>query len=276
MGKDLIKKHGVRIIPVFTIELDKREINLLRLIQTFFGVGTIRQRVRKGKPSATYTVQCLKHLKESVIPHFLKYPLLTQKKADYLLFSSVIDLMIKNKSLNYENVIEILSIKSSMNAGLSKILKEYFPLVKQSKPIERAIIISEKIESDWWLIGFVEGVGNFYVKTPINTVLLVFSISQHSRDSHLINVIKNYLNCGIIQKISTRANSVNFVVYKYEDIVNRIIPLFKPNKFEGVKHLDLDDFCKVANLMGNKKHLTDKGRKEIISIKNNMNTKRKL
>ena len=69
---------------------------------------------------------------------------------------------------------------------------------------------------------------------------------------------------------------MNFVVYKYEDIVNRIIPLFKPNKFEGVKHLDLDDFCKVANLMGNKKHLTDKGRKEIISIKNNMNTKRKL
>jgi len=37
-----------------------------------------------------YTVAAQKELIEVIIPHFLKYPLLTEKQADFLLFKSIV------------------------------------------------------------------------------------------------------------------------------------------------------------------------------------------
>jgi len=51
-------------------------------LQSFFGAG----RIRLDKNLSRYTVADQKELIEIIIPHFLKYPLLTQKKADFLLF----------------------------------------------------------------------------------------------------------------------------------------------------------------------------------------------
>ena len=107
-------------------------------------------------------------------------------------------------------------------------------------------------------------------------VSLAFSISQHSRDLDLMNTIKDYLHCGIVEKASTRPNSVSFVVYRYLDISEQIISLFKVNPISGIKSLDFNDFCKVANLIENKSHLTQKGIHEIIRIKKGMNSGRIL
>ena len=107
-------------------------------------------------------------------------------------------------------------------------------------------------------------------------VLLTFSISQHSRDLDLMNTIKDYLHCGIVEKVNTRPNLINFVVYRYLDISDKIIPLFKANPISGIKSLDFNDFCKVANLIENKSHLTQKGIHEISSVKKGMNSGRIL
>jgi len=100
-----------------------------------------------------------------------------------------------------------------MNKGLTSSLKTIFPNV-----VERPIIIHQIIKSPLWLVGFVDGEGCFYLKKN-KQVKLVFSISQHSRDKVLFNIIKNYLNCGIIEEVSTIPNTVNLVVYKLEDIL---------------------------------------------------------
>jgi len=42
--------------------------------------------MRDGKSTGIYSVQSLKDLTEVIIPHFIKYPLLTQKQADFCLF----------------------------------------------------------------------------------------------------------------------------------------------------------------------------------------------
>jgi hypothetical protein len=46
-------------------------------------------------------------------------------------------------------------------------------------------------------------------------------------------------------------------------------------KVRGVKQLDFLDFCEVAKLMNEGKHLTTEGLDLIRAIKNKMNTKRK-
>jgi hypothetical protein len=64
-----------------------------------------------------------------IIPHFDKYPLITQKKADYLLFKQAINLLNLNVQSDIEGIRKILSIKASMNKGISDTLKFQFPTI---------------------------------------------------------------------------------------------------------------------------------------------------
>jgi len=102
-------------------------------MKTFFNTGSIIERVRHGKPTAIYSVQSLKILYENIIPHFNKYPLLTQKKIDFILFSHTVEIMYKNKILEICHVNKILSYKSCMgkDKGLSSILLDLFPDVNK-------------------------------------------------------------------------------------------------------------------------------------------------
>jgi len=78
-----------------------------------------------------------------------------------------------------------------------------------------------------------------------------------------------YLNCGIILKHSQ--NAVVLTVTKFIDIVEKIIPLFQQHPIKGVKSEDFKDFCLVAEMMKEKKHLTSEGIKQIKKIKAGMN-----
>jgi len=192
-----------------------------------------------------------------------------------------------------------------MKKGISLTLTQLFPTIILGKRIP---IISEKIESKYWLIGFIEGQGNFYIKIKkLNNeirpsvhhsvqdssihqgwmdesrtgvapqqISAVFSISQHSEDKHLMNLIKNYLNCGKLELVSTRPNTVNFIVYKIKDISQNVITLFESSPLFGIKRLDFEDFYEAVFLIEKGKHLTEDGKKTIVRIKERMNTKRKF
>ena len=66
-------------------------------------------------------------------------------------------------------------------------------------------------------------------------------------------------------------NASFYRVTKFDDIVNKIIPFFKKYPILGVKALDFADFCKAAELMKNKAHLTKDGLEKIRKIKAGMN-----
>ena len=57
---------------------------------------------------------------------------------------------------------------------------------------------------------------------------------------------------------------------------DKIIPFFEKYPIKGVKALDYADFCKVAELMKNKAHLTEHGLEEIRKIKSGMNRGREF
>ena len=83
------------------------------------------------------------------------------------------------------------------------------------------------------------------------------------------------LGCGKIELL-LKQSAVYYVVVKFQDIFEKIIPLFDKYPIKGVKALDYSDFKKVANLMYNKEHLTRQGLSKIQSIKLNMNLFRKF
>ena len=131
------------------------------------------------------------------------------------------------------------------------------------------------------MTGFVDGEGCFYVKliphSKIPRVSVNFSIYQNVRDLDLLYAIKTYLNCGIIEVVSSRPNAAKYAVYKFEDIINKIIPFFDKYNLQGIKRLDYNDFRKVAIILSqSKNNLDDKSFNSIKLIKEKMNKNRTM
>lgn len=124
---------GYQIQAIFKVTLHNKDYDLLSQIQAYFGVGKI---TKHGNTTLQYMIRSLKEL-QIIINHFDRYPLLSQKLVDYNLFKDAI-LLIKNKEhLNKEGFIKVLSLKASINLGLSDELKISFPDIK---PISRLLL----------------------------------------------------------------------------------------------------------------------------------------
>nr|ATI20344.1 cytochrome c oxidase subunit 3 [Juglanconis sp.] len=274
VSKKRTSKSGWGVTPQFRINLHIRDLLLLRKIHFFFGVGIIYEWEKSN--TVTYMVQSLRDITNVIIPHFDKYPLLTQKRADYLLFRQGVNLLNLKVHSEIEGVRQILSIKASMNReGLSDTLRMNFSTVL---PVSRPVVRFEGIGNPNWLAGFADGEGFFYVgvlnsKTILSgfSVSLEFSVSQHVRDELLLSKFAEYLECGKISKASARPNSVTFVVRKFSDIKEKVIPFFQRFPLHGIKSMDYRYFCEVAKIMEDKSHLTLEGLKKIKSLKSGLN-----
>ena len=77
-----------------------------------------------------------------LINHFDKYPLITQKLADYNLFKQAFELIQRKEHLTLEGLHKIVGIKTSINLGLSDSLKIAFPGVV---PVVRPLVKNNKV-----------------------------------------------------------------------------------------------------------------------------------
>jgi hypothetical protein len=261
------------INSVFKITLHKKDLHLLKSLQAYFGgVGRI-----SGSDVVSYRVENISSLINSIITHLDKYPLQTQKKADYELFKRIVILMDKKQHLTPEGLQEIINIKGGLNKGVSEELLAEFP---NTTPVSRPLVeLPEILERPHWLAGFTAGDGCFFVYVEKNAKYssgfrskLRFNICQHLKDKLLMERIASYFNCGIVTEASR--GEVNFDVHKFSDIYDNIIPFFDKYAIHGVKAKDFEDWKSVAELMKTKDHLTKKGLEKITIIKSNMNKSR--
>lgn len=84
-----------------------------------------------------YSVRSLTDIIDHILPHFEKYPLLTQKIGDYLLFARVAKLMQNSIHLTRPGLQNIVNIRASMNRGLTPSIIEAFPY---TDPVVRPIV----------------------------------------------------------------------------------------------------------------------------------------
>ena len=281
------RKSGWQVLLYFDIHLKKKDLPLLKLIRKFFGVGRIY--LNKDN-SISYIVTSVKDL-QVIIEHFEKYLLITKKRADFELWSKIFYIFKNKKHLTVEGFNKILAMKAALNWGLSDELKKSFPNVV---PVVRPLVIDQKIPDPsplrglgsppvggdpHWLAGFTSAEGSFQVSifqgtTNIGeTVKLVFNLSQHSRDEQLLRRLIKFFKCGNIYK---NRDGYSFIVSKFKDIYFNIIPFFMKYSIHGVKALDFRDFCLLASIIKDKKHLTKDGLDKIKKIKSGMNRERNL
>ena len=105
---------------------------MLEQIKTFFGVGNIYSQ----SSHVLFSVRSLKEL-PAIINHFDKYPLITQKQADYLLFREVFFMIEAKEHLTTQGMSKIVALKASLNKGLSDELKVAFPITTNLRPLCR-------------------------------------------------------------------------------------------------------------------------------------------
>ena len=143
-----------------------------------------------------------------------------------------------------------------MNWGLSpKLLTSFNDIV----PVARPLVLNKKVKDPHSLSGFISAEGCFMVSIRESKthslgfqVILMFELTQQSRDKQLIQSFINYFGCG---KYYARANKdvCEFKITKFKDITEKIIPFFKKYPIVVVKAKYFADWCKVAELMKEKK-----------------------
>lgn len=270
-------KIGWRVLARLVITLHKKDVDLLYQIQSCLGdVGTVT--VRNNSDVVDFVVASVEDLVNKVIPFFLKYPLITRKRADFIIFCKIVELMAQKEHLTLEGVQKILSLKASMNKGLTDKLKQAFPDIK---PIPRPVIDKSLcVINPQWLAGFIEGEGSFSINIRQSAshnvgsqVSLIFEVSQHLIDVGLMENILKYLEIG---KLIFRKSHplVVYHVSRFSDIEEKIIPFLNKYSLQGAKKWEFNDWLKAATIIKTKGHLTLKGLEDIKQIRNGMNAKR--
>lgn len=139
----------------------------------------------------------------------------------------------------------------------------------------------ERLVSDDYLIGFVEGEGCFYIgivrsRETIShwQVIYFFKVSQNPSGKVILEQLKNRLACGYIKANSLsdkNDKSLAYVVRDLPNLVNKVIPFFK-GKLHTKKSKDFEKFCEVIDLVCTRQHLTKQGISKVLDIAYSMNT----
>lgn len=134
-------RSGWKVESCFQIELHERDKELLKLLQVYFkGIGKI---TTKSRSCCKWRVYSLDDILNYIIPHFDKYPLITQKFADYLLFKHVNHMRYDKKHLTTDGLLAIVNIRgATLNWGLTTDLKKAFPMYT---PVNRPRVENSKI-----------------------------------------------------------------------------------------------------------------------------------
>jgi hypothetical protein len=108
----------------FHLGLHIKDLNILYTLQeSLGGIGAIY--LKQKRDLADFTIFSNKDLNKLIL--FLeKYPIITKKAADYILFKQVLELVNNKDHLTVEGLNQIINIKASMNLGLSDTLKSEF------------------------------------------------------------------------------------------------------------------------------------------------------
>jgi hypothetical protein len=206
----------------------------------------------------------------------------TKKYADYLLFKQAFYIVKVKEHLTKVGLTKLVNIRASLNKGLTERLSVAFtnviPVPRPPTPKFNVDYNTPGIKP--WLAGFVSAEGCFFIKISKSSthklgksVSLSFLVTQHKRDYELLESFTQIFGCGTYTVNESTGVGV-FLVTGFNNILDKVIPLFEEYPVLGVKAKDFEDYLEASILIRSKAHLTQEGFNKILLIKSRMNTKR--
>jgi hypothetical protein len=103
----------LEVRPSFSVSQNGDRQEVLKIFQQYLGCGTIRR--NPSDRTFKYEVRSIKDLISKVIPHFIKYPLLSSKKKDFETFTKICHMINGGKHLQKDTLKEIVELSYQMN-----------------------------------------------------------------------------------------------------------------------------------------------------------------
>ena len=119
---------------------------MLKIQHSLGGIGT----VTSNQSICVFRVRKFQQVLE-LVKFFDKYPLISKKRVDYLLFKQIVSIMELKEHLTLKGLQKIINIRATLNFGLSKELQLMFP---ETVPVPRVLIETCKISHPQWIAGF--------------------------------------------------------------------------------------------------------------------------
>lgn len=127
----------------------------------------------------------------------------------------------------------------------------------------------------WYIASFVDGEGSFNVSLRKKfdykigwQPVLSFNVSQ--REITLLELMKNYFECGIIKRRKDGLHSYD--VTNPKDIQEKIIPFFDKYQFlSDYKKKNYHVFKKIVKIMSDKEHLKPNGFNKLLILRKKLN-----
>jgi len=128
--------------------------------------------------------------------------------------------------------------------------------------------------------GYVTGEGCFYAESGYDAkyklkhrIRLAFCIEVKESDREILEGIKEVLGCGNIYSLDFGRykgyagkkwhRHVKYRVSNFQDIWTKVIPFFQKYPLYGTKKKVFDVYCRIAQLMYQRKHITYEGLEQI-------------
>lgn len=138
-----------------------------------------------------------------------------------------------------------------------------------------------------YVVGFVDGEGSFSVSTNIHKTLKrkveirpEFEIELRADDAAVLFRIQRTLGCGKIYFLDYKRYGwkphAKLRVSKINDLSGRVVPFFLKYQLQSKKSSSFNIFRKAVEMVAKKEHLTEKGYKKILALreKNRRNGKK--
>lgn len=259
---------------MFRISLHRDDRKALELIKDTLGCG----RLNSERDTLVFTISQLSAIEIILIPLFEQFPLNTTKYLDYLAFKKAFFKYKQRKTseLSKQDIFSsIIKLKDSMNDKR----------VNYDLPAGHRVIIT-----GYYLLGFLEGDGSFYlnkhdmtvrvslVTTTPNRVVLEkireFLLNQLDKHSKILGSNTKIFNIND-KKIIQGHKPISLIeISQIDYICNILIPYLDCMVFNTKKYRDYIDFRLIAFLLLEGKHLTNKGKQLIIKLGSTMNNNR--
>ena len=240
----------------FTFKIGQSNYNLrlLYYIKSVLKVGSISVPNSKDK-TAEFRIRDIQHIIQYILPIFDNYPLLTSKHYNYSFFKEAI-LIMANPSLSKEMKDKLISeIKSKCLNGIPT---DYVSPAWPGFTVN-SIQDAKKVITKYWLIGFTEAEGSFYiVKKGPQRLEHAFEITQK------LDIIVLEAIAMIFQVKVTKKKTYNTVLVSSNKDIQFIVKYYHKT-MKGMKaleyriwarsfnkqHKNYEYMMKIQNLMRN-------------------------
>jgi len=256
--KDKTARHKIRLKPYFYVTqlntFNKQISPLLRygrdLLQTGHYVAD------KTSNCSSLCVNTLKGLKNNVLPHFEKYPLLSRKREDYLVFKEIVEKMNRKLHLDKKIFLELVEKAVLMNnKGRDTLYRKKYKTEKHKDTIQTTTINSQPLDSQY-VSGLFQGDGSFgfsfrITKTKKNKkvpkVSPFFTLGQEKQGKDLLEKVKVFFKSGNLYPVSL--NYSRWMVTDSFSLKENVLPHFKENPLNGLKKKDFDIFKECLDIL---------------------------